>query len=347
MTIKKVETGWLVDIQPGGRGQKRLRKTLKTKQEALAWENWARTQKNQNREWKPQRRDTRHLTDLIDLWYESHGQQLRSGLGTKIRLIAAAEAMGNPAAEDFTASMFARYRTDRIEAGISPANQNREHAYLRAVYNELRRIGLWERENPLAGLRLIPVQESELAYLSTAQISSTLSTLGQAQNPHVMLVAKICLSIGARWSEAEGLRPSQVRNLRVTLARTKTNKARSVPITEKLQSEIEQHASRHPIQINGGIFGPCYSAFREGIKRAEIVLPPGQLTHVLRHTFASHFMMNGGNILALQRILGHKDLKTTMRYAHLAPDHLESAKILNPLNYQERVSNSSDLKFPT
>ncbi|WP_424649030.1 tyrosine-type recombinase/integrase [Castellaniella sp.] len=57
----------------------------------------------------------------------------------------------------------------------------------------------------------------------------------------------------------------------------------------------------------------------------------GQLTHVLRHTFASHFMINGGNILTLQRILGHQDLKTTMRYAHLAPDHLESARMLNPL----------------
>ncbi|TAL90062.1 MAG: hypothetical protein EPN62_14500 [Candidimonas sp.] len=41
--------------------------------------------------------------------------------------------------------------------------------------------------------------------------------------------------------------------------------------------------------------------------------------------------MNGGNILSLQRILGHKDLKTTMRYAHLAPEPLESAKALNPL----------------
>ena len=59
--------------------------------------------------------------------------------------------------------------------------------------------------------------------------------------------------------------------------------------------------------------------------------PAGQLTHVLRHTFASHFMMNGGNILVLQRVLGHTDIKMTMRYAHFAPDHLEDAVKLNPL----------------
>ncbi|MCE7602546.1 hypothetical protein LZT10_11320 [Vibrio fluvialis] len=42
--------------------------------------------------------------------------------------------------------------------------------------------------------------------------------------------------------------------------------------------------------------------------------------------------MNGGNIIALQRILVHADIKQTMRYAHLAPDYLEDAVEKNPLN---------------
>nr|WP_238787237.1 hypothetical protein [Vibrio fluvialis] len=41
--------------------------------------------------------------------------------------------------------------------------------------------------------------------------------------------------------------------------------------------------------------------------------------------------MNGGNIIALQRTLGHSDIKQTMRYAHLAPDHLEDVVSKNPL----------------
>ncbi len=47
---------------------------------------------------------------------------------------------------------------------------------------------------------------------------------------------------------------------------------------------------------------------------------------------ASHFMMNGGNILVLQKILGHSTIAMTMRYAHFAPDHLEDAVRLNPLS---------------
>lgn len=42
-------------------------------------------------------------------------------------------------------------------------------------------------------------------------------------------------------------------------------------------------------------------------------------------------MINGGNILVLQRVLGHTDIKMTMRYAHFAPDHLEDAIKFNPL----------------
>jgi site-specific recombinase XerD len=54
------------------------------------------------------------------------------------------------------------------------------------------------------------------------------------------------------------------------------------------------------------------------------------MTHVLRHTFASYFMMAGGNIIVLQRIFGHSDIMVTMRYAHFAPDHLEDALTTNP-----------------
>ena len=53
---------------------------------------------------------------------------------------------------------------------------------------------------------------------------------------------------------------------------------------------------------------------------------------MLRHTFASHFIMNGGNLLTLQKILGHQTINMTMRYAHLAPDHLSEALIYNPLS---------------
>lgn len=47
--------------------------------------------------------------------------------------------------------------------------------------------------------------------------------------------------------------------------------------------------------------------------------------HDLRHTFASHFMMNGGNLYTLQRLLGHSDIQTTMIYAYLDAKFLQTA----------------------
>ena len=92
-------------------------------------------------------------------------------------------------------------------------------------------------------------------------------------------------------------------------------------------------AIRRTTQNRGKLFTPCRKAFERALKRASIDLPAGQCTHVLRHTFASHFMMNGWNILFLRDIFGHSDIKMTMVYPHFSPDHLEDAVYKNPLNF--------------
>lgn len=71
--------------------------------------------------------------------------------------------------------------------------------------------------------------------------------------------------------------------------------------------------------------------------------------HDLRHTFASHFMMNGGNIYDLQKILGHSTLEMTQRYAHMSPAHLEKAIQIVSFKPEERenVLSFEDRKVRT
>lgn len=328
MAIKKTTSGWLVDIQPGGRGSKRYRKTFGSKGEALAFEAWLTTQVIQNPEWAPQKRDLRKLKDLVELWFEHHGKQLRAGRDTYNRLLAMCEAMGNPPANNFNAAMFAVYRTKRISDGITLNCINREHAYLRAVFNELRRIGEWKKENPLRDVRQFKVEDRELSYLTIEEIKVLLGIL-KKRSISAYLIAKICLSTGARWSEAEELKTTQLKNNQITFYRTKSGKNRTVPITEELAREIE---SVKPPHFSTRYFKNAYEDFRRAIESSGIKLLPGQLTHVLRHSFASHFMMNGGNILTLQKILGHSSITMTIKYAHLAPEHLQEARTLNPLS---------------
>lgn len=100
-----------------------------------------------------------------------------------------------------------------------------------------------------------------------------------------------------------------------------------MPIKPALADDLRKVA--YP--VGQRLFSSCKGAFRKAVERSGIELPDGQLTHALRHTFASHFLINGGDILALQRILGHSDLKVTMRYAHLAPDYMARVRDLSPI----------------
>lgn len=329
MVIRKAETGWLVDCQPGGRGSWRFRKTFRTQAEARAYEAWLTTQVNQNPKWVPEKRDTRRLSELVDLWYQHHGVGLKAGANTWGRLKFLCANLGDPVADRFTVEDFTAYRTKRLAAGTHRNSINREHSYLRSVFNELRRLGFWKRENPLSHLRQFRIDDRELSFLTGEQIESLLEALRCGRNPHAYLVAKVCLATGARWSEAETLTIRQVAHGQIQYGNTKSGRVRVVPIDEGLQQELLAH--HDPIATGERLFAYAYSAFNAAVERIGPRLPEGQSTHVLRHTFASHFMMNGGSILALQKILGHANLTMTMRYAHLAPDPLQEARRLNPL----------------
>ena len=238
-----------------------------------------------------------------------------------------------PLAREFDAQMISRYREKRLSGDyarsnrvkkVAPRTINLELAYFRAVFNELGRLGEWKGENPIKNVRPFRTEESEMAFLTKEQIGQLLDECGREDNTDLVCIVKLCLSTGARWSEAEELNKNQITKCKVTYTKTKGRKNRTIPISESLHSSL-------PEVKKGRLFKNCYGAFRSALERTDIELPAGQLTHVLRHTFASHFMMNGGNILVLQRVLGHTDIKMTMRYAHFAPEHLEEALRLNPL----------------
>ncbi|MCK9818279.1 tyrosine-type recombinase/integrase [Pseudomonas sp. MAFF 302046] len=289
--------------------------------------------------------DERRLSDLVNLWFRLHGQNLKTGEQRQRLLAAMVERMGNPKAAKFTANHFAAYRAERAEGrhtrstpgrGFSKKNGevkpisanmlNHELSYLQAVFNELERLGEWEGENPLSKVRKLKFDEAEMAYLSADQITSLLQALA-AQDSDVELIAEVCLATGARWGEAEKLLPRQVRNCLIHYNKTKSSKNRSVPISPELQ-----------LRLNAALpFRPGYNIFRKVVSQIGLELPEGQLTHVLRHTFGAYYMQVGGDILTLQRVLGHATLAMTQKYAHFSPGHLADVVNLNPLSKRNCV----------
>lgn len=325
MTVKKQPDGrWLADVQPI-RGQ-RFRKLFKTKAEALRYEQYITANKAADPAWNPKAQDRRRLSELVGLWFDLHGHMLKDGERRKAKLDALCARLRDPIAMKLDPATYAHDRRLRAEAGITPKTLNNELGYIRAVFNELRGLGQIDYANPLELMKPYKIEERELSWLTQEQIADLLTAIREGcDNPHVEPIVLLCLATGARWSEAEGLTPSRLRNGAVTYSKTKSSKVRTVPIQPELETFIRDHWKRH------GQFTGAITSFRRALSRSGIVLPKGQASHALRHTFASHFMQKGGNILTLQKILGHSSLAMTMRYAHLAPEHLAEAVRLNPL----------------
>lgn len=321
--IKKVENGYYVYLRPQGRDGPRFRKTLPTHAEALAYVRYINDEYSTAKPWHTHKNDDRTLKELCELWHTTHGKHLKDGDRRLTKLIALCEALGDPVARELKAPAFTRYRSKRQ---ASPKTLNNELGYINAVYNELNRTQEIDYENPLKQIRPIKLAENELSFLTKDQIEELLNSIeSSTDNPHVLLITKICLSTGCRWGEAESLHTRQIVKSRITFLDTKSKKNRTVPISEELEREILDHG-------DGKLFTGSITSFRRALARTSITLPKGQAAHVLRHTFASHFMMNGGDILTLQRILGHASITMTMRYAHLSPDHLTEAVKKNPLS---------------
>lgn len=276
--------------------------------------------------------DNRTLLTLLDIWFRYHGVNLADGKRRRAILETMFAKLDHKTARTLSPQQFLDYRYCCMHLETRPVTAktfNNRHVYLAAMYRTLKKHKVIDYECPIADVDLIKIQERQLTYLSAKQIKTLFDALKACRNKSVWWIAQVCIRTGARWSEAENLKRKQIHNGRVTFEFTKSKKVRTVPLDRDFYAELIDHARlKNPEE---SVFEIGYKAFERIVFKLDLNLPKGQLTHVLRHSFASHFIMNGGNILTLKEILGHADIKQTMRYAHLSPNHLNDAVLLNPL----------------
>jgi integrase len=208
--------------------------------------------------------------------------------------------------------------------------------------------------NPFRGVEL-PAREELIEYLSRDEVTALLALAaqraavgtGSARLLHTALV--LALHVGMRKGELLGLRWLDVDfdALRLTVARSfrttpKGGRTRHLRLPDSVVPVLLTWRRCCPPTAEGLVFpvGEGVQA-RLGTSAEMLGLPEllaaagcrplRRAWHAMRHSFASHFVMCGGNLLALQKILGHHDVKMTMVYAHLAPDFL--GEELNKLKF--------------
>lgn len=329
MSIKRLDDGrYEVDVRPQGADGKRIRRKFSTKGEAQTFERHVLVNYH-NKEWLEKPADRRKLTELLDRWWIYHGKAHTRGeieRGRLTTIIKKFGEMGVHRADQLTKKAIIDYRVTQMNEGLKPSSVNRHIAILSGMFTKLVDADEYHGSNPLHEVKRLKEAQTEMAFLSTDEIEKLLSRLeGDELN-----VALICLATGGRWGEVSGLKAEHIIQQVVTFMKTKNGKRRSVPISVELAERIKTKNS-------GPLFKAKYSTVRRLLKEIKPDLPDGQAVHVMRHTFATHFIMNGGNIITLQRILGHSNIQQTMIYAHFAPDFLQDAVALNPLSKMSRM----------
>jgi integrase len=139
----------------------------------------------------------------------------------------------------------------------------------------------------------------------------------------------ILMDTGVRRSEAEAIDLRNLRGDMLTLTKTKNNKRRTIPLTERAAQALSDLSATY-----GNT--PCSWATSGSVRhawdwaRAEMGLSDdeGFIPYALRHTCASTLYARTKDIVLVQKWLGHSDLKMTLRYAKLQPYDLAAARDL-------------------
>jgi integrase len=248
-------------------------------------------------------------------------------------------AFGHLTLKEITIEKVQAYQMQRAKT-VKPATANRSLAILRRTFNLGIRWGL-VKENPVAKVDLFPESRGRMRFLSREEQQSLLDCCSKRLRD-VVLVA---LRTGMRRGELLGLRKQDLdfnRGL-IILTKTKTDRGRQVPMTDEVKTVLARLAFGR--QDDEHIFRNRWNGPYQQ-PRAEFVKAMGKAGikdfrfHDLRHTYASDLVMAGVDIFTVSKLLGHSNVKTTMIYAHLSPDHAkhEMAK------YQQYLAKTADTK---
>ena len=184
-----------------------------------------------------------------------------------------------------------------------------------------------------------PKKQSQLPnFFNQDEIAAIINNV-QNRKHKVMLM--LAYSAGLRVSEVVSLKTYQIDSRRMTIfiSQAKGKKDRIVNLSPVLLVMLREYALAYKPAKNGYLFegitkGTPYStrSLQEVLQTAKKkagIMKPGSI-HSLRHSFATHLIERGTDVTMIQKLLGHNDLKTTLRYLHTSNSDL--LKIVSPLD---------------
>jgi site-specific recombinase XerD len=243
-----------------------------------------------------------------------------------------APMVGDLMLSKITVKQMENYKLKRLDE-VEPATVNRE---LNTIKNLFRKAAEWGylAQSPTADVKRIKTSQQPFRFLSVEEIELLLDACAAAGNPQFYGIVLTALNTGMRKGEILTLRWDKV-DMKTGLiqvasgkdAHTKNYESRAIPMNRSLREFLAKHPRRidTPYVFSGPSGKPfCKTNYHFGraVKKAGI---PHVRVHDLRHTFASQLVMKGIDLRTVQELLEHKDMRMTLKYAHLASDHVRKA----------------------
>jgi integrase/recombinase XerC len=242
-------------------------------------------------------------------------------------------------AADVRAYMAARRSDD-----LSSRSLARALSAIKSFFRFLEREGVLSTE-ALNVVRTPKLPKSLPKALTVTEAKAAITTTAELEErPWVaardMAVLSLCYGAGLRISEALSLTRADLDSATLRVV-GKGNKARLVPLIDPVRASIETYLELCPFKLTptqpvfrglkGGILSPRIIQLRVAQLRGALGLPPSATPHALRHSFATHLLGRGGDLRAIQELLGHASLSTTQVYTAVDTERLlESYRAAHP-----------------
>jgi integrase len=241
---------------------------------------------------------------------------------------------------------------------VEPATMARDRNVIRAALNLAIDWGILEK-NPAVGLKVGKAKEGVTRYLSVDEEAALVAALeardqgmrearartiagkrsrdaalaqiaADTYPDHITPLVLVALHTGCRRGELLKLRWADVRlggtpQLTIRGGTAKSGKTRHIPLNATATAALTQWRAQNPDAVR--VFGlvDVKKAWAGVLKASKIA---AFRFHDLRHTFASKLVQRGVPLNTVRELLGHADIKMTLRYAHLAPENKAAAVAL-------------------